>query len=87
MAYDFIAGGETRRRVKSALSLCQRGGTGAMSGVNQRTLRHPENTGETHRRGRSALSHVPAVSVSSRQGQSEDQQTQRDPETGECVCV
>ena len=44
MAYDFIAGGETRRRVKSALSLCQRGGTGAKSGVNQRTLRHPENS-------------------------------------------
>jgi len=44
MAYDFIAGGETHRRVKSALSLCQRGGTGAKSGVNQRTLRHPENS-------------------------------------------
>ena len=42
--------------------------------------------GETHRRGRSALSRVSA-DVSSRQGQSEDQQTQRDPETGECVCV
>ena len=43
--------------------------------------------GETHRRGRSALSSVSADSVSSRQGQSEDQQSQRNPETGECVCV
>ena len=43
--------------------------------------------GETPRWGRSTVSPVSADSVSSCQSQSEDQQTQRDPETGECVCV
>ena len=44
------AGGETRRRGKSALSSVsdsvssrQRGGTGAKSGGNRPTLRHPQN--------------------------------------------
>jgi len=44
------AGGETRRRGKSALSSVsdsvssrQRGGTGAKSGGNRQTLRHPQN--------------------------------------------